>query len=353
MNSLCDVYSKFENDNHVFVYAGQFSDALTNLLINLKEEQQAGLDLKKSYVRRTSYLLVECFQNVVRHGNEVVSVQDKFNFFKLRTKNDRQLLATSNPVIEKDKEILTDLLLNLHNKTKEEIALLYTSTLSEGTRTERGGGGLGLIDIAKKTGRSPMWDISIGKSGVNEFCIQIEMEAVLSDKLQYDIVETKELRDFCFENGITLLRKGGFSQAEILPIFEMIKENNQNSNLSYITIELMQNLQKHSMNPDNPEGIFLIKRKEEGTVLEAGNIIDQATKDTLKEKLDYLSNLDEKQLKAMYRAQLMKDSTDEKGGAGIGLIEIFRHSKGKVAYNFEDLANGKVFYSIKVLINEL
>lgn len=230
MKSLWEIYKRYENDDHVFSYAGHFSDALTDLLIDLKEEQQADQDLKKSYVRRSSYLLVECFQNVVRHGNEVEDVKDKFNFFQLRTKKDHQLIATSNPVIEKDKEIITDILKNLHNKSIDEIKALYTHTLSEGIGTERGGGGLGLIDIAKKTGRSPLWDISKGRSGSNEFCIQIEMEAVLSDVTRYGIQETKEIRDYCFEKNIILFRKGGFSQAEIMPIFEMIR------NLSLIHI---------------------------------------------------------------------------------------------------------------------
>lgn len=355
MNSLWEIYKRFESDDHVFTYAGHFSDSITNLLIDLKEEQQADQDLKKSYVRRSSYLLVECFQNVVRHGNEVENVKDKFNFFQLRTKRDHQLIASSNPVIEKDKEILTDILNNLHNKSIDEIKALYTHTLSEGSATERGGGGLGLIDIAKKTGRSPLWDISIGKSGANEFCIQIEMEAVLSDSTKHNVQETKEVRDYCFENNILLFRKGGFTQAEIMPIFEMIKNNKEKSDghIPYLTIELMQNLQRHAKDKANPQGIFLMQEVEGGISIEAGNIIDKERKESLKVQLDQLKGLDAKQLKGLYRAKLMSDEKKEDGGAGIGLIEVFRHANGKVDYSFNEMEDGNVFYSIKVYADEL
>jgi hypothetical protein len=53
----------------------------------------------------------------------------------------------------------------------------------------------------------------------------------------------------------------------------------------------------------------------------------------------------------MYRKQITEGRISEKGGAGLGLIEIARKTRNKLIYQFFPLMNNQFFFILKVEIN--
>src|SRR6188474_2724488 len=87
------------NDHKIcLAYLGSFDDTITDKLIGISEfylENRSELGKLKNKV---SFLIAECFQNVVRHG-EAKQV-GRSDFFQVSILSDRTILASCNLVAE-------------------------------------------------------------------------------------------------------------------------------------------------------------------------------------------------------------------------------------------------------------
>ena len=79
------------------------------------------------------------------------------------------------------------------------------------------------------------------------------------------------------------------------------------------------------------------------------NLIKTTEVTTLKENLSKLAALDQDGLNSLYKMSLRSDHGND-GGAGLGLIDIYRDSNSKVKFNFNKLNDTQTFYSISVTV---
>ncbi|MCB9194826.1 MAG: hypothetical protein H6600_09650 [Flavobacteriales bacterium] len=122
-----------------------------------------------------------------------------------------------------------------------------------------------------------------------------------------------------------------------------------------VLVECLENIHKHSARKenefnDNNEGIFVLKKNDDGYTVAIGNSIINDEVVTLQSLLDQINSLDEESLKKMYREKIMNAEVSEKGGAGLGMIDIAMKSGSILDYKFEEYTSSKHFFSLKVLI---
>ena len=68
LNTTYWIFDKLKNDKLSLIYNGSFSDSITHKFIELSE-YNLNSNVSMSKIRnRVSYLMAECFQNIVRHG---------------------------------------------------------------------------------------------------------------------------------------------------------------------------------------------------------------------------------------------------------------------------------------------
>jgi hypothetical protein len=82
----------------------------------------------------------------------------------------------------------------------------------------------------------------------------------------------------------------------------------------------------------------------------SGNPVDKETADSLKERIDSINKLDKDGLKAMYKDIIKSNSLSDKGGAGLGFVDMARKSGQKLEYDFEDMGEGFYFFSLTTTI---
>jgi hypothetical protein len=93
----------------------------------------------------------------------------------------------------------------------------------------------------------------------------------------------------------------------------------------------------------------MITEGEEGYYwTSVGNVVDDTAKNLLMERIDELNGMDAMELKKAYKQTLREGSFSDKGGAGLGLIEIARKSSDKLDYSFDDMGNGRYFFTFNV-----
>ena len=83
----------------------------------------------------------------------------------------------------------------------------------------------------------------------------------------------------------------------------------------------------------------------------ASNPVKIEHKPILLKRLEELNQLSHTEILEVYKKTLMNGVFSEKGGAGLGLLEIARVAGGKLEYSFLPIDNLTEYYTIKVLID--
>jgi hypothetical protein len=351
-------YQTLQKDNFSLIYMGEFDDDLTSLLMRIQETSTGeGRGIKK----RLSYLIAECFQNVIRHSdidtNDVQELTSKM--FMMRQIDGIHYLASANPIEEENIEKLKGILDTLKNVSPEDIRKIYLEALGGNALSEKGGGGLGLIEMARKTKNPVNYHFEPFNDVYHNFFMQLKLQSDKEAKGEMDINETTALYQEMIKQDVALLRKGDFSQESILPLFKLFESNLQlkkedlvfKKKSLYILIELLQNMNRHGVEVNgSKEGIFLVKLKDGQYTMETGNFIKNDKAEILKGHLDSLHGLDNIALSKRYKEQLMSSDIEEGKGAGIGIIEMFRQSDGEIIYTFDKVDEQLSFFSLSATL---
>ena len=364
MSEIYEFYKELSNDSFVLVYLGEFNDELT---ANLMDINDAGKSEMKSSRKKISYLITECFQNIIRHSDKKESglgKNDVPEMFILRDRNTIHHLVTTNVVKNEYVKDLTEKLESLQNLNSVELKELYMYAFSNNITSARGGAGLGLIDMVRKSGVAPSFRFVDLGNGFSNFFMQVNvlpknMDALVSE-VDVAMDSALNLYERMINQKILIAQKGDFSQDAVLPLIQLF-ENNLNlrdeqiglaKKVLYLLIELLQNMTRHAEKINGiTEGIFFITEKgSKNFEINTGNFLKKAEALKLKEQLESVVHLDKIALTKMYKLKLMSDEVTEGKGAGIGLIELCRHSSEQIIYDICDAENGLIFFSINVKV---
>ncbi|HPD94314.1 MAG: hypothetical protein H6537_04425 [Bacteroidales bacterium] len=123
----------------------------------------------------------------------------------------------------------------------------------------------------------------------------------------------------------------------------------------HIMIECLQNITKHSDDYDEKEkqvgnGLFIVGKERDSFYIVTGNLVSNAKMGVLEDRLLKLNSATPSQLKQLFLDQMIKGELNEKGGAGLGLIDIARKSGRKLYYHFVPFEKGRHFFILAVSI---
>lgn len=125
-----------------------------------------------------------------------------------------------------------------------------------------------------------------------------------------------------------------------------------------VLVESLQNLYHHieilpaSMHNDFAEkfGLLVISRLKDRYKISTGNFIDSGKVDVLRNKIDKINSMNKDELKDMYKFILNHQRLSEKGGGGLGLVDIARKTGNKLEYTFEQFNEEYYFFNLNVYI---
>jgi len=354
MISTFEIYQALKNDNFSLFYMGEFDDDMTELLMMI---QETSTDQKKNVKKRISFLIAECFQNIIRHADDDImdGMENSPKMFMLRNVHGLQYISTSNPIEKVNMKALIESLESLQQISQEDLKERYLKALTNNTMTDKGGGGLGLIEMARKTKNPPDYEFASINEDYSNFFMQLKMKGSEENETELKMSDTISLYESMVNEHIVLLRKGDFSQDSIVPLFRLFESNLQLKNEDlvfkkkslYMLIELLQNMNAHAAIMDkSKEGMFIVSIKDGNYTMRTGNFIENSKAKVLNEHLDSLQGLDKIELAKRYKSQLMNNTINDDSGAGIGIIEMFRQSSGEISYEFNKINDELSFFSL-------
>lgn len=156
-----DFYKQMKAHEITLVYEGEITHQITKAFTSLAESNMTKNEESGSVQRKVFHVMVECLQNISKHAEDF-KANDVFNFsgrgIFLVSSGDQEYHITTGNVVENDKlDSLKSMLENINQLGKDELKKLYKEQITKGNLSDKGGAGLGFIDIKRKTGKNLLY----------------------------------------------------------------------------------------------------------------------------------------------------------------------------------------------------
>jgi hypothetical protein len=362
---MYQLYQNLKNRKTCFNYLGVFNDNLTDQIIQLSEHYlEHSHDLSKIN-KKVSFLIAECFQNVVRHGGAKErsqsapgnsSAESPEDFYQINVLENGVNMTSCNLIPNSIISTIQQKIDSINALNPDELKKLYQEVLFKTGFSGKGGAGLGLIDMARKSGRPLQFFIHEVDTNMSRFFLSLEISASTSGKMEE--TELRTLNDMYArmrsENKL-MVYSGEFSEDTVVPLTEMIRQNfdsskknrTQDKKILVTLIEILQNISVHGRKIENAaDGVFSISKNGEHFEIESGNIISEKDFSSLSASFTDIDKMTVSEITPLYRKWL--DSPDVH--SGLGLMEIMRNSGKNYSYDFKKLPGENHFFTFKVTI---
>ena len=124
LNYISDFYEKLDHAKIMLVYDGILSKEIVEAFISRLKIDIEKTDVPKKEKKRFFSIVVECIQNLSKHGN--VNDINYSHFLVLVEKENNTLkIYTGNVVNTKNERVIIDLINNVNEKNAAELQRLY------------------------------------------------------------------------------------------------------------------------------------------------------------------------------------------------------------------------------------
>ena len=347
----------FSNDALSLFYNGVFSDTFSEILISLAEH-----DSHKSVRKKLSFLMVEVFQNIIRHGDSNIN-NSTSELFGVRSIENNLNVFSSNTINEQSYEILKSKLSEINKLDASELKTLYREILESMVISEKGGAGLGLIEMARKSGNPIQHQFSTIDHTSYQFNYQLNLSSIkgvkLTEQNSTDIKENMDVYSSMVKSDILFFFKGDFNKENIQSLLTILKANTKtdseneklnNFRIFHTGVELIQNICRHGKNINGiTEGLFALVKTHLGYYICTGNFLTSGDYSKMENHFIQLNKCSKEELNENYLKTLKENALKEDSQAGVGLIDVRRYNQTFIDYeiNSDDL---DFYLSIGILV---
>lgn len=365
LSTLYGFYTHLQDDNLSLAYQGEFNDDMTEKLISLSEYHIDNQDELKRSKKKISFLIAESFQNIVRHGDKINLenlLENKVGVFFTRNIGNTYYITSTNVIENENIEMLRTTIEKVNSMGAEDLKALYMNVLANEGLSSKGGAGLGLIEMARKSAHKLEYEFENINEKYSHFYLQVKLhsgEPAKDSEHKQTLNTIKGLRKTINDENILLIYKGDFSEDSIMPVLKMIKDNMEKKEEGFITkkrvymvlVEMLQNISKHSLSQNGMQsGIMMIGQKDNRYIINTGNLIKTDATDLLKVNLNKINIATRDELNEMHTKTLVEGSISEKGGAGLGLMDIAKKSCEKLKFTIVPMPGNVSFFGLNAQI---
>jgi hypothetical protein len=180
------------------------------------------------------------------------------------------------------------------------------------------------------------FDVNEYYSKLNGGDVLMAFKGNISSELISNVLETVESKLDDYDESSKIRKK----------MYNVLVESLQNL---YHHIEVLPEEMKDEY--DSKFGLLVISREADKYRISTGNFVTQDKVDVLKNKIDKINSMGKEELKDMYKFILNHQRLSEKGGGGLGLVDIARKTGNKLDYTFEKYNDTYYFFNLDVFID--
>lgn len=353
-----EIFAKLANNEFSYIYNGQFTTTISDHIIALGELTMEKMGKSSKVRKRVFSVVVESLQNVTRHHDDVGENQ---GFFAIQLINGSYYITTVNLIYNENIEKVDNILKRIQNANPEELKELYKETLSDNMFSNKGGAGLGLMEIAKKTNNKIYYNFH----KVNDLYSYFYLRPYVSNTEQESEERNREhdvisLHELILKHQIHTIFSGLFDQPTLVNLLsitdnQMSSIGNNKRKIFSLMIEMLQNITKHGYSNDaeqgNP-GTFFINTDKNQFILNSGNLILKSDVEKLKRRIEHVNSLDNQQLNNLYNEGLLNFHIDDNSSSGLGLIDLRIKSNNPLVFHFHSIDHVSSFFILEVTVDD-
>ncbi|MCH2234389.1 MAG: SiaB family protein kinase [Crocinitomicaceae bacterium] len=355
---MTEILNLIPDNKALIAYFGVCNDQLTDKLIGLVKNNNEIDSQEKKIKKRVPFLIAECFQNIIRHKTlpEDAEHSSGHEFFQVLFDNDLINISSSNLIKNSQIEGVKNQLDAINESSPEDLKALRLKIMREDELSNKGGAGLGLIEMARKSSL-PLRNLFIPHSkDLSHFFLSLEIPMRDQEVSEEDIYSGDQLKeDFLNyqKNNVVLIYSGDFSDDTSKMIIDMFQENLENNDTLSRTdsisisslIQIIQNSTQHGLPVEGEnEGKIVIYRDGADLMLQCSNLATSEQCNLLDVNLSELKAIEIEAL-----ADLEQSSLEEKYGSG--LVEIAMNTKNKFTHSFRSHTDDISEFCIEVQLN--
>jgi len=155
--NLENYFSEKPGGNIILFYKGNIDSDVINNVLDAVEAKMLTVNEQSRLRKKVYNVLVESLQNLYHHGDKVPEdfedqTAERYGMLAVKKVDNGYMIITGNFVHGDNVEKLEEKIKRINRSSHEEIKELYKFILNHQRISAKGGGGLGLVDIARKTG---------------------------------------------------------------------------------------------------------------------------------------------------------------------------------------------------------
>ncbi len=367
-NLAYKLFESIQGSTMEYTYRGSFTTKVTDTILALTESNLQNENVEKKIKKRVFFIIVEGLQNVTRHQSSAESdeLAGYPGLFVVQYKSDGYYITTGNLIKTVYCEKIKTLIDKINELDKEELKKYSLEKLEEGEFSEKGGAGLGLIEIARKSGNKLVYDFD----QINEDYSFFYMHSKIIDFTgNTDTDSTNSLKQIIKRHkilekeNILLNFIGAFTQDILVNLLSITENQLQGTvilkmKVFNLMVEILQNIVNHAdiytlNNVTGKHAIFYIKETNENLIFTSGNYIENYKIKNFKEKLEHVNNLTEEELSDEYNQTLLNFNNKSDENPGLGLLDIKMKAKNAFIYDFYKIDEKFSFFTLKIQINKM
>lgn len=176
-----NIYDKMEKNNILLSFKGDITSELLTSILQIMENKMDNMQEEPKMKKKVYNVLVECLQNLYHHMDDVADAAGDINrsaIFMIGKLNNAYTITTGNYILSENVNGLKGRLDEVNALSKEELKEYYKKVLNNGEMSLKGGGGLGMIDIARKTGEKLEYNFLEIDNKVSFFTLNIKINQI-------------------------------------------------------------------------------------------------------------------------------------------------------------------------------
>ena len=363
--SIAELFNVLNNYQLNYAYSGDFTNDLTERILSLAETNMEVESESLKIKKKVYFIIVESLQNITRHQGGSKNVRLMDGFFSIHKFLGGYLIGSGNEIENVHIDSLSQKLEKVNSLNADELKEYQKEVLSAGGFSEKGGAGLGLIEMVRKSGNKLSYNFELLDDQNSYFYCQSKIAegsvdataAVLEHN--YDIVQN--VHKAVVDNNLKIFFQGQFRHENVRSLLSMAegsmylaeKFSFKKASVA-IMIELLQNISYHAAGIHNTEerpGLFMVADNNNVCSLITGNYIENSKIEALVSKIDFVNSLDNDAIEKLYLETILLEQDEQKTGAGLGFIDIRIKSKNKIEIEMVPYINDKTFVIIKANIS--
>ncbi|MCD4793559.1 MAG: DUF1987 domain-containing protein [Bacteroidales bacterium] len=367
-NLAFNLFENIQGSTMEYTYRGSFTTKVTDTILSLTESNLQHDNVEKKVRKRVFFIIVEGLQNVTRHQSSGKSdeLAGYPGLFVVQYKPDGYYITTGNLIKNSHQDTIKEQIDKINDLDKEELKKYSLKVLDEGEFSDKGGAGLGLIEIARKSGCNLVYDFEKVNDEFSFFYLHTKIIDFIGKEAVEDTESIKRIikrHKILEQENILLNFIGAFTQDTLVNLLSITENQLQGTvilkmKVFNLMVEILQNIVNHAdefvfNNIKGKHAIFYIRETDEKLVFTSGNYILNHKITDFKEKLENVNSMTEDQLSDVYNETLLNFDNESDENPGLGLLDIKLKSKTPFNFDFYKINDKFSFFTLKIYINKM